>query len=125
MERMSGDDQSFAELMDLCGNHFAKRPRMEEEDKPSDRRPARKGQRKPSRSSDSDLGEDGSLIPMLAKLTEHQGGVPPPSRQRGLDVRREVQPCRRGEYLQIREQGNINTLPDPRWHKVFCQVTPE
>ena len=72
MERMSGDDQSFAELMDVCGNHFAKRPRTEEEDKSSDRRPARKGQRKPSRSSASDLGEDGNLISMIAKLTLRQ-----------------------------------------------------
>ena len=71
MERMSGDDQSFAELMDFCGSYFAKRPRTEQEDKPSDR-PARKGQRKPSRSSASDLGEDGSLISMLAKLTLRQ-----------------------------------------------------
>ena len=69
---MSGDDQSFAELMDVCGSHFAKRPRMEEEDRSSDRRPARKGQRKPSRSSASDLGEDGSLVSMLAKLTLRQ-----------------------------------------------------
>ena len=30
-----------------------------------------------------------------------------------------------GEYLQVRKQGNINPLPDPRWHEVFCQVTPE
>ena len=45
---------------------------MEEEDRSSDRRPARKGQRKPSRSSASDLGEDGSLISMLAKLTLRQ-----------------------------------------------------
>ena len=72
MERMSGDDQSFAELMDVCGSHFAKRPRTEEEDKSSDRRPARKGQRKPSRSSASDLGEDGNLISMIAKLTLRQ-----------------------------------------------------
>ena len=72
MERMSGDDQSFAELMDVCGSHFAKNPRMEEEDRSSDRRPARKGQRKPSRSSASDLGEDGNLISMLAKLTLRQ-----------------------------------------------------
>ena len=69
---MSGDDQSFAELMDVCGSHFAKRPRTEEEDKSSDRRPARKGQRKPSRSSASDLGEDGNLISMIAKLTLRQ-----------------------------------------------------
>ena len=69
---MSGDDQSFAELMDVCSSHFAKCPRMEEEDRSSDRRPARKGQRKPSRSSASDLGEDGSLISMLAKLTLRQ-----------------------------------------------------
>ena len=58
--------------MDLCGNHFAKRPRTEEEEQPSDRRPTRKGQRKPSRSSDSDLGDGGSLISMIAKLTLRQ-----------------------------------------------------
>ena len=58
-------------------------------------------------------------------LPEHQGGIPPPSSRHGLDVRREVQPCRRGKYLQVRKQGNINPLPDPRWHEVFCQVTPE
>ncbi|CAK8993738.1 unnamed protein product, partial [Durusdinium trenchii] len=44
----------------------------EEEDKSSDRRPARKGQRKPSRSSASDLGQDGNLISMIAKLTLRQ-----------------------------------------------------
>ena len=69
--------------MDLCGSHFAKRPRTEEEDKPSDHRPARKGQRKPSRSSVSDLEEDGSLISMLAKLYALPGGPAKsdPSRQ--------------------------------------------
>ncbi|CAK9045518.1 unnamed protein product [Durusdinium trenchii] len=58
--------------MDVCGSHFAKRPRTEEEDRLSDRRTTRKGQRKPSRSSASDLGEDGSLISMIAKLTLRQ-----------------------------------------------------
>ena len=79
---MSGDDQSFAESMNLCGNHFAKRPRTEEEDRPSGRQPTRRGQKKPSRSSDSDLGDGGSLISMLAKWPSTGGSIEPgPSRQ--------------------------------------------
>ena len=58
--------------MDVCGSHFAKCPRTEEEDKSLDRRFVRKGQRKPSRSSASDLDENGNLILMIAKLTLRQ-----------------------------------------------------
>ena len=72
MERMSGDDQSFVDLMEFCGSHFAKRPRTEEDERSSDRLPTRKGQKKPSRSSDLDWGEDGSLITMITKLTLRQ-----------------------------------------------------
>ncbi|CAK9082685.1 unnamed protein product [Durusdinium trenchii] len=63
MERMNGDDQSFAELMDLLWQSLCKT---------SQNGGGGQGQRKPSRSSASDLGEDASLISMLAKLTLRQ-----------------------------------------------------
>ena len=69
---MNADDQSFASLMELCGSHFAKRPRTDIEERSLEPRHTRKGPNKHSRSSDSDLDEGSNLVTMLAKLTLRQ-----------------------------------------------------
>lgn len=67
MDRMNAEDQSFEDLMEVCGKHF-KRSRPNEEDNSFDHRRSQPGPRRPSRSLGSGSAEDGSLLVMLAKL---------------------------------------------------------
>ena len=68
---MKEEDQSFADLMEVCSSHF-KRQRPNEEESSSDHRRSRPGQKKPLHSSGSGSAEDSSLLIMLAKLTLRQ-----------------------------------------------------
>ena len=71
MDRMSEEDQSFPDLMDVGSSHF-KCQRPNEEETSLDRRRSCQGPRKPLHSSGSDSADDVSLLTMLAKLTLRQ-----------------------------------------------------
>ena len=68
MEHMNAEDPSFADLMEFWGNHFAKWPKTDTEERSSKPRYSRKGPKKHSRS----LDEGSSLMTILATLTLRQ-----------------------------------------------------
>ena len=71
MDRVKEEDQSFADLMEVCSSYF-KRPRPNEEEPSSEPRRFRPGRRKSSHLSGSGSVDDSSLLTMLAKLTLRQ-----------------------------------------------------
>ena len=75
MEYINIENQFFSDLMEICGIHFGKRTRTDTEERSSEPRRTRKGQRKPSHLLDSDWEEGGNLVTTLAKFIEARGSA--------------------------------------------------
>ena len=69
-EHMQPDDQSFTELMHLCGEHLGKRPRTDDSPQSKQNSDQRRSSRQSSSSPSS--SQDGDLIQMIARLSLRQ-----------------------------------------------------